>query len=400
MTRPVEEHHTAEDEFSFPHPASEQGAVNDDSPEESSGDVNDNISGVDPRSAPAADPPHQTPVTVTRGPSPSKSGSSSSTLRSSEPSPLPSGTVEAQGSSPRRQSHTPEAEDEAEDDHLDPSDDDDSGSDYGERVARERQSRANRVGHDMVDFSDQEDEEEDLRLQDDVVPESDDGGASNRKQTRKAQVDREKGHRKDKGKGRMRPQNSSRTPCADDEIDAELADVPRSSNKPGPLPQEAKEKIAKAGAEFRALLMEYSIEYGKEFSEIAFTAGWSMRSMRKDNIYNIFKCWYAKKNVKPAGSESSILSCHQHLTHCYIVSRDEWRAEMDAAYEDYFRGVDEHDDDARRDLMEPIRAELETLELKTQEPMKVQSATSRIRRCKEQCVNMVRPLLSYILTVC
>lgn len=69
------------------------------------------------------------------------------------------------------------------------------------------------------------------------------------------------------------------------------------------MSQEAKEKIAAAGAEFRAKLMEFSAEYGKEFSEVAFTAGWSIRSERKVNLYNAFKRWYPYVHEKDRNSE-------------------------------------------------------------------------------------------------
>lgn len=67
-----------------------------------------------------------------------------------------------------------------------------------------------------------------------------------------------------------------------------------------------------------------------------------------------------------------------------------WNAKVDAAYAELFQDVDDDDHETRAERMRPIRDELAVLELDRQGNIKVQSATSRIRRCKEQCINMVR----------
>lgn len=215
-------------------------------------------------------------------------------------------------------------------DHQHSDDDDssiDSGSDYAEKVAQKRQKRVDKVGHEDVDYSEQEDEEEDRLLENDVVPESDGPGVNGREGRRqKSSRDKGKGRAKDRQHGRKKSKKSKgkERQSFDDEEDSihaadndlpALSDVEEETspqgkkNKPGPLLQEAKEKIAAAGAQFRAQLMEYSAEYRKDFNEIVFTAGWAIRSERQGNPYNLFKRWYPYTHDKDEDSEYLLLVC-------------------------------------------------------------------------------------------
>lgn len=72
-----------------------------------------------------------------------------------------------------------------------------------------------------------------------------------------------------------------------------------------------------------------------------------------------------------------------------IVSFEDWNKEMDSAYKKQFEGIDRDDPAARREIMQPIIDELAGFEEDSQGTNKVSSALSRVRRCKEQFVNMV-----------
>lgn len=71
----------------------------------------------------------------------------------------------------------------------------------------------------------------------------------------------------------------------------------------------------------------------------------------------------------------------------------DWSKEIDVAYKQLFEGIDPDDHAARKDIMQPIIDELAVFEEEHQEVNKVRSALSRVRRCKEQFVNMVSRIL-------
>lgn len=84
------------------------------------------------------------------------------------------------------------------------------------------------------------------------------------------------------------------------------------------------------------------------------------------------------------------------------VSFHDWNKEIDMAYSKHLEGVDRHDRAAFNAAMQPIIDELAVFEGEEGETTKVQSALSRVRRCKEQFVNMVSMSVTapyfYILT--
>lgn len=85
-----------------------------------------------------------------------------------------------------------------------------------------------------------------------------------------------------------------------------------------------------------------------------------------------------------------------------IVDSKDWNREIDDAYRRQFEGIDPDDHAARKEIMQPIIDELAVLEQENQETNKVRSALSRVRRCKEQFVNMVSLIVRladlYVLT--
>lgn len=110
-----------------------------------------------------------------------------------------------------------------------------SGSDYSEQMALERQKRADKVGHSDVDYSEQDDEDEDRRLEDDVVPESDEPAAN------QSGARRHKSSRATKGKTRKDRQQSTADARKKKNKgkEREVPDDPTSSTGDPPAPSDA-----------------------------------------------------------------------------------------------------------------------------------------------------------------